>query len=156
MTYSEKLKDPRWQKKRLEILERDNYTCRFCGDTTSILSVHHFRYEGEPWDVDNIDLISVCNKCHQEEHFEINYYKKLFLECLEKEGGSVIYKSLYNTCKNINDLNFPLSSFFKIIENSTAIDHGFFNKIIDIYIESISNLFRNKKVVTDAVVQTRH
>jgi len=27
LTYSEKLKDPRWQKKRLEILSRDNFTC---------------------------------------------------------------------------------------------------------------------------------
>ena len=32
MGYSEKLKDPRWQKKRLEILERDNFRCQYCGD----------------------------------------------------------------------------------------------------------------------------
>lgn len=27
MTYAEKLKDPRWQKKRLRILERDAFAC---------------------------------------------------------------------------------------------------------------------------------
>ena len=26
MSYSDKLKDPRWQRKRLEIFERDNWT----------------------------------------------------------------------------------------------------------------------------------
>lgn len=28
-TYAEKLKDPRWQKRRLEIFERDDWTCQF-------------------------------------------------------------------------------------------------------------------------------
>lgn len=32
MTYSQKLRDPRWQKKRLEILERDSFTCQHCHD----------------------------------------------------------------------------------------------------------------------------
>lgn len=42
--YSEKLKDPRWQKKRLEILNRDEFACRFCGDNKSTLNVHHISY----------------------------------------------------------------------------------------------------------------
>ena len=32
-TYTELLKDPRWQKKRLEIYERDNFTCNQCKNT---------------------------------------------------------------------------------------------------------------------------
>lgn len=30
--YSQKLLDPRWQRKRLEILQRDDFTCQVCSD----------------------------------------------------------------------------------------------------------------------------
>ena len=38
-TYLEKLKDPRWQKKRLEILERDGWKCMACGEKEKTLRV---------------------------------------------------------------------------------------------------------------------
>jgi hypothetical protein len=66
-TYSEKLKDPRWQKKRLEILQRDNWTCRFCKTTTKTLHVHHREYKknNDPWDYPNYSLITLCEDCHE-------------------------------------------------------------------------------------------
>lgn len=64
MKYSEKLKDPRWQKKRLEILERDKWTCQFCDDTETELQIHHLKYFGEPWEAPPTDLITVCKCCH--------------------------------------------------------------------------------------------
>ena len=65
MTYSKELKHPKWQKKRLEILSRDNFTCKLCGDTESMLSVHHMEYcNGKPWDVDSKFLITLCQDCH--------------------------------------------------------------------------------------------
>ena len=39
--YSEKLRDPRWQKRRLEILERDAWQCQACLSTAKTLHVHH-------------------------------------------------------------------------------------------------------------------
>lgn len=50
--YSEKLKDPRWQKKRLEIMARDFFTCQMCQCKDNTLHVHHRHYIGgrEPWD----------------------------------------------------------------------------------------------------------
>jgi hypothetical protein len=65
-TYSDKLKDPRWQKKRLEIFDRDKWTCKVCCDTKNTLAVHHKRYinGNDPWDYDNEDLITVCDLCH--------------------------------------------------------------------------------------------
>lgn len=62
--YSEKLRDPRWQKKRLEIMQRDNFSCQSCGDDQSTLNVHHFEYHGEPWEVENKLLITLCESCH--------------------------------------------------------------------------------------------
>lgn len=66
--YSELLKDPRWQRKRLLVFERDNWTCQSCLDTNSTLHVHHTKYIGEfPWDCPDDYLITLCEKCHMDE-----------------------------------------------------------------------------------------
>lgn len=66
MTYAEKLRDPRWQRKRLEIFERDKFSCRFCADTESPLHVHHRRYDRlkDPWDYPNDNFLTLCETCH--------------------------------------------------------------------------------------------
>ena len=66
-TYSEKLKDPRWQRKRLEIMNRDNFTCHICGDTRTTLHVHHRMYARgcDPWEYPDNHLITLCEKCHE-------------------------------------------------------------------------------------------
>jgi len=45
MSYQEKLKDPRWQKKRLEILQRDGWKCKWCGEEKQTLHIHHLKYQ---------------------------------------------------------------------------------------------------------------
>lgn len=67
-SYSELLKDPKWQKKRLLILERDNWQCQECGDTESTLNVHHKLYKTgfKPWDYEDNLLITFCENCHNE------------------------------------------------------------------------------------------
>lgn len=64
MTYSEKLKDPRWQKKRLQIMDRDGFTCQCCGDKETTLNIHHKKYNGDPWEASENDLMTVCEDCH--------------------------------------------------------------------------------------------
>lgn len=64
MTYSEKLKDPRWQKKRLQVLESAGWACQSCFDKEETLHVHHLRYHGEPWDAPNNELECLCATCH--------------------------------------------------------------------------------------------
>ena len=68
-SYSEKLRDPRWQKARLKILERDEWTCQFCFDSESTLSVHHKWYipSREPWEYPELALITLCEDCHAKE-----------------------------------------------------------------------------------------
>lgn len=75
MTYSEKLKDPRWQRKRLEILNRDNWKCTNCGNDKLTLHVHHEKYFGEPWEIDNSKLKTICHKCHEIEHGILTVYE---------------------------------------------------------------------------------
>ncbi len=64
-TYAEKLRDPRWQKLRLEIMQRDDFTCQNCASTTATLNIHHKRYTREPWDARPSDLETLCEKCHE-------------------------------------------------------------------------------------------
>jgi hypothetical protein len=64
-SYSEKLKDPRWQRKRLEVFSRDNFTCVECGAKDKTLHVHHRKYSGEPWEAPLEDLQTLCYECHE-------------------------------------------------------------------------------------------
>lgn len=68
-TYVEMLKDPRWQKKRLEIMQRDNFTCQHCGAQDKSLQVHHLWYSPlkKPWEYDNSAFITLCEHCHENE-----------------------------------------------------------------------------------------
>lgn len=58
-------KDPRWQKRRLEIMERDGFQCIACGDQKSELHVHHKRYRGQPWEAKDDDMQTLCTQCHK-------------------------------------------------------------------------------------------
>jgi len=64
--YSEKLKDPRWQKKRLQALELAKWKCEFCEDEKKTLHVHHGAYlKGlEPWGYPLSSLHCLCEDCH--------------------------------------------------------------------------------------------
>lgn len=64
--YSELLKDPRWQRKRLEIYQLDGWRCRKCCSKENTLNVHHLYYEKNrmPWEYDNSALVTLCERCH--------------------------------------------------------------------------------------------
>jgi hypothetical protein len=65
-------KDSRWQQKRLEIMERDKWTCQSCGKSGEgvTLNVHHAYYESgkKPWEYPDVLLITWCEKCHKKIH----------------------------------------------------------------------------------------
>ena len=66
MTYSEQLQDPRWQKKRLEILSAAKFTCQQCKADDKTLHVHHSYYEkGRPvWEYPDLAYHCLCERCH--------------------------------------------------------------------------------------------
>jgi hypothetical protein len=85
--WADHYKDSRWQKKRLEIMERDNWTCRSCGASGEgvTLNVHHAYYKSgnKPWEYPQQDLVTWCEDCHKERHIlnpdlltAISYLKK--------------------------------------------------------------------------------
>lgn len=67
MTYIEKLRDPRWQKKRLEIMSRDEFMCQCCADKETNLQVHHLNYRkgAEPWEYPDTNFVTLCDRCHK-------------------------------------------------------------------------------------------
>ncbi len=85
--YLEKFKDPRWQKKRLKILERDNFTCQECSNQEMTLHVHHryYKTKTDPWDYPNEALITLCEECHEIERMVRPEKEKWLLDaCKEK------------------------------------------------------------------------
>lgn len=120
MTYIEKLKDPRWQKKRLKILERDGFKCVMCGCETETLHVHHKFYlkNKDPWDYDDKYLTTLCEACHWDETDSMNdYLHDLILEvrknctrdCVMDIIISISKMSFYNL--DVNAFFGKLSSF---------------------------------------------
>jgi hypothetical protein len=69
MTYAEQLKHPKWQKKRLRVLERADFKCQSCLETDKTLHVHHklYRKGAMAWEYDDNDLAVLCETCHQDE-----------------------------------------------------------------------------------------
>ncbi len=82
--YSELLKDPRWQKRKTEIMERDGMVCVFCdaGLGEKILQVHHKRYDyGKmPWEYNDTVLETLCEDCHRKQDALRKKAKALFAE----------------------------------------------------------------------------
>ncbi len=134
MTYSTKLKDPRWQPKRLEILNRDKFTCRLCNDTKTTLHVHHLKYKGNPWDVNENDLVALCEYCHQ----EIEYLKTVVKDFNFNDVS--FYKT---TCTN--DKDWIIFSVFgteltqSIYKNGVRVDGFVFNYYIASSLEVLIN-----------------
>jgi len=107
MTYAEKLKDPRWQKKRLEVMERDCFKCQICDDHTSTLQVHHKSYDfgKEPLDYELHNFTTLCIPCHELEELAKSKLKELVLR-LEKQNyfKHTIVKEFYNNVyKKLNN-----------------------------------------------------
>lgn len=71
--YWELLKRPEWQRKRLEIMKRDNFTCLRCKDKDESLVVHHSYYISgrDPWMYPDFSLLTLCKSCHDREHENI-------------------------------------------------------------------------------------
>jgi|ERR1700756_1488308 len=93
MTYSEKLQSPQWQKKRLEIFQRDNFSCVRCKANYKQLQVHHKKYikGNDPWNYENHFLETLCITCHKNEHeIIIDPDRKYEHLLIQKEDPEVI------------------------------------------------------------------
>ena len=108
-SYAEKLKDPRWQRKRLEVMGRDNFTCLDCGSTDNQLQVHHCLYEkGEPWETSNEFLMTLCMDCHKSRGDIESKCKRALALLFRKTTSNKDDESLLNFADSL--INASLSS----------------------------------------------
>jgi hypothetical protein len=91
MKYKEQLQHPKWQKKRLTILNRDKFTCQICGDKETQLHVHHKEYSGKAWEAKDEDLTTICKHCHKLTHAYNNVNEYTVNKSIDKEDRLVIF-----------------------------------------------------------------
>ena len=106
MTYSEKLTRISWQKRRLHILQRDEWKCAYCGKESDRLEIHHKIYLDLPSPEDYPDdlLITLCNVCHRKEL--IRPVQERMLITSLKTKGFMVGDLVSLSCKIETDQNF--------------------------------------------------
>lgn len=70
--------DPRWQKVRLQVMERDFFKCKCCGATDRELQVHHLVYEKGKriWESNPSDLLTLCHHCHEQTEMYVTLMRR--------------------------------------------------------------------------------
>jgi 5-methylcytosine-specific restriction endonuclease McrA len=70
ITWKEQYKHPNWQRMRLYIFNRDNFTCQSCSNHHLLLHVHHTKYSQNKfiWETDPLTLVTLCEVCHSQKH----------------------------------------------------------------------------------------
>ena len=85
--WSAAFRDSRWQQKRLQVMERDKWSCVSCFDCGEgvTLNVHHAYYEAgkAPWEYPDSCLHTLCENCHK----KIHELTKLFMTRIMRENA---------------------------------------------------------------------
>ena len=130
--YQEKLQNPKWQRKRLSVFERDNHTCQLCKDTETTLQVHHLFYAKgyEPWDYKDEDLITYCKHCHAlvefikqakaihqiREVFKYSHHGKIMIFCIVSDIQNQNHCCVFEYHNDCDDIEAIISMPEHIIE----------------------------------------
>jgi len=101
MSYKNEIKHPLWQRKRLEIMQRDNFECQICKSKENSLNVHHIYYlpNTKIWEYDNEGLTTICEKCHSKITFDLAKISGIISFKIIQKNIDVI--QLYNIIKNL-------------------------------------------------------
>lgn len=113
MTYQEQLRDPRWQKRKSQICNRDNWACKSCTKSDVTLHVHHIFYFSflMAWDYPNDLLITLCMDCHEKEKERPELQKDLAV-ALQLNG--FLYSDLLCLSQLVHDKKFSRSLIKKL------------------------------------------
>jgi len=125
-SYVEKLKDPRWQKLRLEVFQRDGFACRICGAVNKPLNAHHSFYESGVegvWDYDPRSIVTLCDDCHKEEHQYLAQVKSALIQQVCIMG--------FSTTEKMAQLNDILTAMW--LGRASAEARETFNRMIAAY-----------------------
>jgi hypothetical protein len=159
MTYKDQIKSPKWQKKRLEILNLRGFKCEKCNCDEKQLHVHHRFYlkNRKAWEYDNDVFQVLCYVCHENEHnntktknfelydyifeelkFEIKSdkmvraleYKNVLQQFIEIENEQYNYDENYLYIDNIQMLLF-------VLKNGSKKDRNLIYNLIEVLFDKI-------------------
>ena len=107
--YSKLLRDPRWQKKRLEILHRDDFVCQKCHSNNKELHIHHKYYIKNllPWEYADESLIAYCKDCHESEREQGSNFTDCF--------------NLIRTHLDSDDIYFLQEFILRVLDNKETL-----------------------------------
>lgn len=107
--YQRKLRDPRWQKKRLELLAKADWKCQEPGCRRWIfqhtehvhippdveapsLEIHHLYYEWgrDPWEYPDDAFLVLCDECHEERQAIERHIKKELVKMLRSVPAPIL------------------------------------------------------------------
>jgi hypothetical protein len=141
--YQKKLAHPKWQKKRLVIMQRDNFYCQYCNVADEELHVHHRYYlpNTEIWDYPDESLITLCNSCYESEENDLKELSNLDQR----------FRRLNLSAYEINDIIAEIEYF---VRRKSSIYTLFFmlsrmNNMREEEIESIRNILKYMKSEKD-------
>ena len=135
--YDEFLNSGEWKEVAEMVKERDNHKCVICGSTEN-LNAHHLRYRADRLDED--DIITVCNNCHQCLHNAVDEIKKT-------AGHGV--RQLFNEALSNIVIDFYKKSFSKSNGNFEICKHTDFIKLREILEQTIESQIYNFYVTHD-------
>lgn len=134
MSYAEKLKDVRWQRKRLELLEKSQWRCsniqlgtcpNYETPDKNTLAVHHRIYlpKTEPWDYEAWAYQVLCDDCHKQ------------AQLIMQQAQTALAKSeaLMGACALLNELSMnELECFADFLVMSISIKPNIREAIVDL------------------------
>jgi hypothetical protein len=143
MSYQKKLQNPKWQKKRLEILQRDDFKCQSCGADNEELHVHHkwYEYGKDIWDYENECFQTLCHLCHNEIELHL---KEILVDIVMDLRKSVIIQPDYTCILNLlNSISYKSEyASYNPYQVMDAIDYIVTNDVIGQIIEMRSKKFK--------------
>ena len=126
MTYAEQIKHPKWQQKRLEVLEAYGFTCEECRSIEKELHVHHkiYRRNRMAWEYELEEYSCLCKDCHKEET-ELDDAIKEALSLLSRKEKTQLLGYSHAINDPLQDLSTKekeyLSGFFDRIRSDNAM-----------------------------------
>lgn len=136
MSYAKKLQNPLWQKKRLEILQRDEFKCLHCGCDDKELQVHHrwYQFGKDVWDYPDTCFETLCFECHE--------YIEMCIKSSTSDMQVMIRKTHLDQvdygciCRLLVHLSDEAYKNYNPRKLSDAIDYIVYNNTIDIIIKN--------------------
>jgi hypothetical protein len=134
--FFEMMRDPRWQKRRLEIMGRDKFTCQECGSTEKELHVHHQHYNRRgamPWEYPDDDLKTLCVDCHKEIGALLRDAKVMLGQLYQWELQAIVEQLKCTLARREPDGVIRISGCLSLYAaiNEYAVSSGAANKILD-------------------------